>query len=327
MDLRQKKGLYFVAAMVFLFGLGFSHVSAQTPSSKELRIGASKTGSAHHLAASAVAEVLYKHSSIKPKVIATAGPTTWLPMMERGELEAGIINSWECQQAYYGKTIYKEPSKGRGYNFVLLSLGSPNTLGFCVPTKSGIKKLSDLKGKKFPRFRGQLSLDVCFLGFLANAGLTYDDVIEVPRTSLYDTVVEDFTEGKIDAVLITIDSAKVVELNTTMGLRFISCDPSPEAMKRANEHFPFYIETVDKGPGINGPTNVLSYSTTLSAKSNLSDDLAYEIVKTIWQHYEEMGAVHEPFKEMDTENDGGNACTHPLSSRSHQMVQGTESLD
>jgi TRAP transporter TAXI family solute receptor len=296
MDATQRKMAYCLVAVLLLGGLYFGDASAQTQVATELRIGASKTGSSHHLAASAVADILHKHTSIKPKVIATAGPTTWLPMMERGEVGAGIINSWECQQAYYGKTIYNEPTKGKGYNILLLSSGSPNTLGFCVPAKSNIKTLSDLKGKKFPRFKGQLSIEVCYLGFLANAGLTYNDVIEVPRASLYDTVVDDLTEGKIDATFITIDSAKVVEVNTTMGVRFISCDASPEAMKRTREYFPFYIQTVTKGPGIYGPTNMLSYSTTLSAKGDLSDDVAYEIVKTVWQHYEEMGAIHAHLK-------------------------------
>lgn len=292
----MKKIVYCLTTMVLLGCMCSTPTFGQAQVARELKIGTSRVGGLHHTTAAAIAQTVIKHTPIKMKVISTGGPTTWLPMMERGEIDLGVINVFEVQQAYYGKMMYEEMTKGKGCNILILSLGSPSTLGALVRANSAIKKLTELKGKKFPRFKGQLALDACFMGFLANAGLTYDDVIQVPRASLYDTVMEDMSEGKVDATVLPLDSAKVIELHTALGIRFLNADASPEAVKRTNEVFPYYVDKIDKGPGITEPTNLLSYSNTLSARGDLSDDVAYEIVKTIWQHYDELGAVHEYLK-------------------------------
>lgn len=297
---RRRMMCCLVATAVLLGGFGLSVAQTPTSVSRELKIGTSRPGGLLHTSAAGISQILNKYTRMRAKVISTVGPVSWVPMMERGEIDVGIINVFDCYQAYYGEMIFKEATKGKGYDIRILSLGSPSTLGFFVPIKSDIKKIPDIRGKKYPRFT-ELSLDACFKGFLANAGLTYDDVIPVPRTSLYDTVVDDLQEGKIDGVTMTFPSAKLVELDTTIGIRAVSADSSPVAMRRTREVFPFYAARTEKGTGIKEPANLLSYNTTLSARGDFSDDLAYEIVKTIWQHYEELGAIHENLKTWTPE--------------------------
>jgi len=297
----MKKIICYLVVMLLLGSFCWTPSFAQTPLAREFKIGTSRVGGLHHTTASSIAQIVMKHTPMKMKVISTGGPTTWLPMMERKEIDLGVINVFEVQQAYYGKMMYEEMTKGKGYNILILSLGSPSTLGALARSNSPVQRLTDLKGKKFPRFKGQLALDACFMGFLANAGLTYDDVVQVQRASLYDTVMDDMREGKVDATVLPLNSAKVIELHTALGIRFLNCDDSPEAMKRTREVFPYYIERVTKGAGINEPTNLLSYNNTISAREDLGDEAAYEIVKTIWENYEELGAIHGYLKTWTPE--------------------------
>lgn len=297
MDSTIKKVMYCIVVMVLLGGLGLSAAQTPPPLPRDFRIGTSRTGGFVHTIAAAAANVIAKHTTMTPKVIATSGAATWLPMLERGEIDAGSGTVLEAQEGYYGRAIYKEPTKGKGYNILTLSLAPGSTLGVFVRANSDIKKISELKGKKYPRLPGHLSQNLAFTGLLANGGLTYKDVIEVPRASLYDTVAEDIIEGKIDAAVLPLNSAKAVEINTVVGIRYLSCDPSPEAVRRTTEIYPSYVERITEGVGIKEPTNLLSHPNIITARGDLPDNVTYEIIKAIWQHYEELGTIHEDLKK------------------------------
>ncbi len=80
----------------------------------------------------------------------------------------------------------------------------------------------------------------------------------------------------------------------------LSIDPSPEAVKRMQQHFPGYIVQVKPGPGMTGvkePIWVMGYDFYLVAAQQMKEDVAYMIVKTLWEKDKDLGPMHPRLKD------------------------------
>src|SRR3970282_877874 len=75
-----------------------------------------------------------------------AGPPAWLPSMDKGETDMGILTSADAITSYKGIGIYKKPHTGPR---ILLS-GGMIYIGFYVRSDSDIKSVSELKGRRVP---------------------------------------------------------------------------------------------------------------------------------------------------------------------------------
>merc|ERR1711916_85626 len=128
---------------------------------------------------------------------------------------------------------------------------------------------------------------------LANAGLTDDD-IEVVSVSSYPEGVTAVIEGRADAAVGSIGSGILQQLNAAEGARILSIDPSPEAMARSQEIGSAFvpIEVPAGIVGVDSDIYALSYATTLYGRSDLADDKVIAILETLWEHSEELKAIH-----------------------------------
>ena len=86
------------------------------------------------------------HTPMKVEVFPQGG-TVWYPMLESGEVHFGINVPGDILTAYMGESIYKKPTKGKGFELRTLMLGSPLQVGLLVPGDSKIKGPQDIKGK------------------------------------------------------------------------------------------------------------------------------------------------------------------------------------
>jgi ABC-type nitrate/sulfonate/bicarbonate transport system substrate-binding protein len=104
----------------------------------------------------------------------------------------------------------------------------------------------DLKGKRVPSgYHAQKAIHRSIEAHLANAGLTYDDVKQVPVPNAARGA-EDFGNGKTDALFFALGSAAVMEVSTKVGgLRVLPIDDSPEAVARMQKISPpMYVSEV-----------------------------------------------------------------------------------
>lgn len=299
--------VYFVLAIVLVAMILIGGCAAPAPAPaplslpKEVKLGTHEVGSFFNVAGTAVASLSTKYTPMTVKVVALAGPPAWLPMMETLEIDMGILNAYDAKAAWTGTKAYQEPTGGKGFEIRLLEIGSPTQLGIIVPKDSAIMKISEIKGKRFPsEFGGHPLINDMYAAFLANGGLTYDDVIGVPRVGPGAGKVESLVERKVDADLMTLGDPAAFELEPTVGIRYLDLDTSPEAMARTHEYFPYNPVTVQPGPAnpgvVHPDTVIFSYDVYIVARADLSDDVAYEIVKATYSYYVELGDVHDKLK-------------------------------
>jgi TRAP transporter TAXI family solute receptor len=282
---------------------------------KVLTLATHPVGTLVNAMGTGLATVLSKHLGIEIKVMPTTGPIEWLPMVKGGEVDLGVLNNWDAQMGRLGKEEFKVATKGEGAPIYLLTSGTPALTGVVVAEDSGIRKGQDLKGKRYVGiFTGSGGITAQARAALANFGLKPSDVkmISVPGV---EAGVRAIIEKRADATgSATTGMGVISELEASRGARFLSFDPSPEAVKRLQEHYPGYLVRVEPGPGkvgVKEPIYLMSYDFYLVASEKLSEEIAYTIVKTLWQHYPELGAIHVRLKEWTKDRFVTNRATIP----------------
>jgi TRAP transporter TAXI family solute receptor len=259
--------------------------------------------------------VLSKYLQTLVKVMPTTGPIEWLSLTATGEVNMGVLNDWDSKMGRLGKGDYKAATGGKGAPVYLLCCGAPAINGVLVSERSGIKKSTDIKGKKYVGFfTGSAGITAQARAALANFGLEIKDIkmIVVPGV---EAGVRAIIEGRADVTGSTnIGMSVISELDAGKGARYISFDPSPEAVKRMQEYFPCYLVQVVPGPGLTGvrePVYLMAYNFYLVGSERLSDDVAYSIIKTLWEHNKELGPIHVRLKDWTKDRFVTNKATIP----------------
>lgn len=288
----MKKILVF-SCLVLMVGVLFAGVDAASSSEpRTFNIGTHPVGNLTNVGGTAVAAVVNKHSSLKLKVKAVAGPTTWLPMMNTKEIEFGLFVSADADMAYHGKRAYKKLSGAKGFPIRLVATGMVLSLATVVPGNSPAKTLADLKGLRVcGGFANVPSARIAQEAALANAGLTWADVkmVPVPHPG---AAVKAVMEGRADAGWAAVGMPAVRELAAKRGARFLGIDISPQAVARKDKIHPYSFPKLIKGgriPGADVDTWVMGIENYVVSRADIPDSVIYEMNEALWNNIKELG--------------------------------------
>src|SRR3990167_8891415 len=194
-----------ITAVVLLFAVGSTR--AELPRSATLATHA--VGSLYNALGTGIATVISRRTSMTVRVQPFAGPPAWLPSMNTGETDMGVLTSADAVTSYKGIILYKKPMK----NTRILVVGGALQLSFYVPKDSPIDTVADLKGKRIPAdFPGIPIARLSSTAALATAGLTYNDITRIPVSDL-QAGAQAFLEGRTDAGWHSVGSPAVEEAN------------------------------------------------------------------------------------------------------------------
>ncbi len=249
-------------------------------------------GSLYNAIGTGIATVVSHHTPITVRVQPFAGPPAWLPSMDQGETDMGVLTSADAVTSYRGIVLYKRPFK----NTRILIVGGAVQLGFYVRKDSTVQTVVDLKGKRIPTdFPGIPIVGLSSRAGLASAGLSYQDIVKVPVSDL-QAGNQAFMEGRTDAGWHAVRSPAVEEANARLGgIRWISVDGSAGGAKRMGEVYPgSYPATAKAGSatGILKDVVLLNNDVYLVGTRQLSDDAAYAVVKALWDNIKELWAAY-----------------------------------
>lgn len=258
-------------------------------------------GSLYNAIGTGIATVVSRHTAMVVRVQPFAGPPAWLPSMNTGETDMGVLTSADAVTSYKGIILYKKPYK----NTRILVVGGALQLSFYVPKESPIETVADLKGKRIPAdYPGTPIVRLSSTAALATAGLTYNDIVKVPVSDL-QSGAQAFMEGRTDAGWHSVGSPAVEEANARRGgVKFISVIATPEGAKKMADVYPGSYPSVLKAGAATGvvkDSTLLTNDIYLVASKDFSDDTAYEVVKVLWEYNQELGAAYPTLKEWRRE--------------------------
>jgi TRAP transporter TAXI family solute receptor len=253
-------------------------------------------GSFSNSAGSAIAKVLNEKANVRAVVQAQA--STGFEAVEANNVEFNLSNSFDATFFATGKGEYA--GTGEKKNFRNVATLIPYRVAMHVRADSDIKSIADLKGKRVASgFNTQKTIGRIIEAHLANAGLSYKDVVEVPVPNVVKQA-EDFTAGKVDVLFFALGSAAIKQAAASVGgLRVLEVDSSPEAVKRIQAILPgAYILRVAPAPNLDGitkPANVIAFDMVMNSTAKVSDDVVYCVVKAIYENKKDLVATFRPF--------------------------------
>lgn len=301
-----------IVTIFLLSGLLISSCAPKAPPvlPKSVAIGANPAGTSFFVYAAGIAEVAGKRVPFLVKHMPMEGPTAWLPMLATGEAQFGIQNMVDAGHAYRAQFGYKEAYPNLRIAFVALY----STYGLAVRGDSGIKTIPDLRGKKVcAEYKAHLVALVLSEAELANAGLTWADVVKVPTLSAASSLT-DVIGGRADAGYASVGMAALKELEAKYGARVLPIDPSPAAVARMKKACPgvdIAQETEDSAGTKKGDWH-LALNVNLMVGENVGEQVVYEMVKAIWENYKELAPVHPAFKTTAPEKMVSTAFSVPF---------------
>jgi hypothetical protein len=282
--------------MRFLLGLALGLVAAGAASAQTIGIVTTPAGSFSNSAGQAMAKVLVDKAKLRAVVQAQA--STGFEEVESGSADFNVSNSFDATFFASGTGEYA----GQGKHEVMRYVGAliPYRVAMHVRADSSIKTIADLKGKRVSSdFNAQKTIGRIIAAHLANAGLSFNDVVKVPAPNV-TRQAEDFMSGKVDVMFFALGSAAIKQANASVGgLRVLEVDTSPEAMKRTEALIPgAYVMQVAPGPAIDGitrPTHLIAFDMVAITNSKVSDDVVYRVAKALHDNKPDLVATFPPF--------------------------------
>lgn len=248
-----------------------------------IAIASGPAGSFNYSTAAAIAQLVTNKVGIQARVQPYGGSSTYVPLMDRGEIDAAMLNTIEATMAVAGTDTFE----GRkNENVRALTVLLPFPAAFFVRKNSAIHTMADLKGKTLPGgYASQTTLIPLTTAMLANGGVTWNDVRTVPVPN-NAKAADEFAAGRLDAFMFAFGAGKVKEADASVGgLRALPLVETPEAVaamrKVVPQSYPLKVEPAPHLTGVATPGPYMAYDMLLVASAKTADEIVYKLAKAM----------------------------------------------
>jgi len=275
--------------IVGIIALAPASASAQSSLPKRVNIGTNPSGTLYYGLTSGVAATLSEYAPFKAEPAPYSGSSTFLPLLNEGrELDFGMNNGVDMAMAYRGPDKLKIGGRNpftHTPNARLVVRGGAMTVAFHVRKSSNIHHVKELKGRKVAgEYPAHAAVWYNGYGSLASCGMDWADVNVVPVPAVNDGI-DALKDGRVEAAIHAVGSAKVREADAAIGVRMISICDDAASRQRLREAVPGYSAGSWKAGSTVGATedvSAASYDVYINTHKNMSDEVVYEVVKALW---------------------------------------------
>lgn len=283
-----------VLCLAGLISLGalVSPVSARTT---YISIGTGNVGGVYYALGGAIAEIINKYvPGVNARAEVTGASIENCRLAGRGEIQLGIANADVVYYARNGSEPFTEK-----HDVWAGFAAYPSTVNIVARTASGIRSIKDMKGKKVSV--GAIGSNTYLVAerILEANGLTMKDI--APIYNSVSEAADAMKDGHIDAafILAATPAAALSELAVTADVRFIPLETA--VIEKLVKAYPFYAKgkiPTKSYKGVDVDVQGIQQWNVVVYSGSLSEGLAYEITKAIFEHLDELVAVHQAAKNI-----------------------------
>lgn len=297
--------------MVLLLTVMMSVVQAQE---KRLVIGTASTGGTWYPLGGGVATIITKHvKNVSATAIPSGASIENIRAISKGTQDLALSMPDVAFFAYNGLEMFKTE---RHEELRGLFATYPIDIQIYVEEKSPVKTIADIKGKNLRVAVGPpgSGTEVMARLVLKEYGITYDDIREQFISHTEATAA--MKDGNIDVGIVTLGTPAPTLMDLTQYKKIRFLDIEPEMADRINKKFPAYFpRTIPSGSysGMTKPHHTLAWMGLFILHKDFSGDLAYEILKALFDNKAELDAIHVQFKSilLENANKGMSVPLHP----------------
>jgi TRAP transporter TAXI family solute receptor len=286
--------------------------SAVAQEKLNLSIATGGTGGVYYPLGGGMAAVLSKYvPGMQATAEVTGGSVDNLKLVGSGKSYIALSMADVGQDAYRGEQKFS----GNKVPLRTLMVLYPNRMHVVSVEGRGVAKMADMKGKRVSTGSPGSATEVMAFRVMEAAGVDKDRDVKRERLGVAESV-NALKDGKIDAFFWVggLPTAAVTDLASTPGVKIKMIDHSDTVAAMNKKYGQLYIEDAipkDTYRGMDADNNNATVWNILVAHENLSNDAAYNIVKTIFEKRDELIAVHKEARSFRLETQKAAASPVP----------------
>ncbi|MCG8472413.1 MAG: TAXI family TRAP transporter solute-binding subunit [Desulfobacterales bacterium] len=317
----MKKWFFLSAALLLTLSVGCSQPAEETSATKEkkttfITIGTGGITGVYYPTGGAIARIVNKKREeygIRATVESTGGSVFNVNAIMAGDLEFGIVQSDRQFQAVNGLKEWEyKPQKDLRAVFSI----HPESVTLLAAVDSGIKSISDLKGKRVNIGNPGSGQRGNAIDALEAAGISWQKDLKAESVKAAEApgLLQD---ERIDAFFYTVGHPSGAFKEATSGRRktqFVSITETDALVQK----YPYYAKSyIPKGlyPGATNTqdTPTFGVKATFCTSAKVSDQVVYAMVKEIFENFEEFKKLHPAYQVLTKKSmlEGLSAPIHP----------------
>jgi TRAP transporter TAXI family solute receptor len=286
-----------------IFVLGTLPLQGFAQEKINLSIATGGTGGVYYPLGGGMANVL---SKAVPGMAATAevtgGSVDNLKLIGTGKPYIALSMTDAALDAYKGEDKFK----GQKTDVRTLMVLYPNRMHVVSIEGTGVNSMKDLKGKRVSTGSPGSATEVMAFRVIEAAGLDKDKDMKRERLGVAESV-NAIKDKKIDAFFWVggLPTAAVTDLAATPGVKIKMIDHAETVAPMNKKYGNLYVQDVipkSTYAGMTADNKQATVMNILVSNANLSDQTAYNIVKTIFDKRDDLIAVHKESMNFKFEN-------------------------
>ena len=299
--------------LLALFASAAAAMPAVAQQKITISIATGPTGGVYYPMGGGMANVLTKYvPNLNATAESTAGSIANLQFILTKKADVALsmadasYDAWKGENKFKGKAV---PVRG-------LMVLYPNRFHIVTLEGLGINRVADLKGRRVSTGPPNSGTEVKANRVLEAAGLNPDKDIVRERLTVQASG-DALKDRKIDAFFWSggIPTAAVTDLAASPGVKIKLLDHSELAEVLNKKYGPLYVSDVIPSksyPGQEKDAQVTTIWNILVTGADTPDDVAYNIVKTMFDKKEDMVRVHKESENFDLKHQTNSAIVIPF---------------
>ena len=279
---------------------------------QNLSIATGGTGGVYYPLGGGMAAVLSKYvQGMQATAEVTGGSVANLQLIGTGKPYLGMTMADATLDAYKGEDKFK----GKPVPVRTLMIMYPNRMHVVSIEGAGVTKMADLKGKRVSTGSGGSATEVMAFRVIEAAGLDKDKDLKRERLGVAESVSA-LKDRKIDAFFWVggLPTAAVTDLASTPGIKIKMIDHADLVPAMNKKYGNLYVQDVipkDMYRGMDADNKQATVMNLLVAHQNMDDKTAYNILKAVFDHRQELINVHKEAENFKLENQKSEASPIP----------------
>jgi len=285
-----------------------------SPKARFLSIATGGTGGVYYPYGGGLAKILNDHvPNVRATAEVTAASVDNLKLIRDGRADIAFTFADTLDDAVHGRGAFQAGPVPA----VSLAVLYPNCMHVVALGSSPIRTMGDLRGKVISTGSAGSGTEVIAFRMLAAAGIDPDR--DVRRQALgASESAEALKDGKLDAFFWGggLPTPAIQDLSHTNGItiRMIPAGDIVAALRKQFGDVYFELDVpAATYPGMSEPVRALGSSNVLIVNRSMSDELAYDITRTMFEHQQELAAIHPEARKLSLQTAvaGSPAEFHP----------------
>jgi TRAP transporter TAXI family solute receptor len=283
-----------------------------TAQAQNISIATGGTGGVYYPLGGGMAAVLSKHvPGMQATAEVTGGSVANLQLIGTGKPYIALTQADAAIDALKGQDKFT----GKPVPVRTLAVLYPNRMHVVTIDGTGISKIADLKGKRVSTGSGGSATEVFAFRVIEAAGLEKDRDMRRERLGVAESV-NALKDRKIDAFFWVggLPTAAVSDLANSPGVKIKLIDIADLVPAMTKKYGNIYIKDVirkDVYKGMDADNQAATVTNLLVVHQNMDEKTAYNIVKAVFDHREELIRVHKEAENIKFENQKTEASSVP----------------